>query len=85
MKLNPEAELTELLMVLDAAVSSTIEVIIGVFGSKLTFLTKYYWVCSIEMEPEEAIPVHHSFIPNEWISIVNQLVIGVGKTERLCL
>ncbi|SPO03043.1 uncharacterized protein DNG_05724 [Cephalotrichum gorgonifer] len=77
-KFVPDAEAVTPMEVNSALVSKA-EVIIGVFASRLIFLTGDYWVCSISIESSEDIPVRHFFIPNDWISVVNQLVMGVGK------
>jgi WD40 repeat protein len=64
------------------ALSSTVEVIIGISGSRLIFLTGDYWVCSINLNSGE-IPVRHFFIPYDWISVVHQLDMGLGRNGEI--
>lgn len=65
--------------------SESIDTIIGVYGDRLVYVDAGYWVCSIDVSDislEEA-PVRHFFIPNDWLSVVTQLVMGIGKAGEI--
>jgi hypothetical protein len=63
--------------------SSSIEVIIGAYFDRLIFLDASYWVCSIDISMALEVPVRHFFIPNDWVSLANQLIMDVGKSGEI--
>jgi WD40 repeat protein len=70
--INPEKEID--------GRSSKVERVIGAFGPRMVVYTDDYWVASIEMETStEDLLVKHFFVPNDWISVVNKFIIGVGR------
>ncbi|KAM0334212.1 hypothetical protein ACHAQA_001233 [Verticillium albo-atrum] len=63
--------------------SSSIDVIIGVFGERLIYLDVSQWICSIEIHEPLEVPVRHFFIPNDWLSLVDQLLLDIGKMGEI--
>lgn len=62
--------------------TASVEYIIGVKGSKLYFLDKDLWICSVALGTEGAKCVHHMFIPDEWLKANNRLLfLLMGKGE----
>ncbi|KIM97612.1 hypothetical protein OIDMADRAFT_105167 [Oidiodendron maius Zn] len=63
--------------------SSTVEAVIGVVGDRLIFLNNNYWICSIDLDSVEKTTVRHFFIPNDWVSSVNQLILDIGQNGEI--
>lgn len=63
--------------------TSSIEVIIGVYGERLIYLDVSFWVCSMDITDPMEVPVRHFFIPNDWLSLVNSFVLDVGKAGEI--
>jgi WD40 repeat protein len=59
--------------------SDSIEEVVGVYGERLVYIDIRYWVCSIDISEPLDVPVRHFFIPNDWLSIVRELVVDVAK------
>lgn len=77
---------------LDAALSADVELIIGAFGSRLVVYTTDYWIASVELSAAAAAPLasspavlllRHFFVPNDWISVVHKLIVGIGRLGEI--
>jgi WD40 repeat protein len=64
--------------------SPKIEHVIGAYGSRMVILTGDHWIASLDVNdgPKGEI-VKHFFIPDDWISVVNRFVIGIGRTGEI--
>ncbi|KAK7755534.1 hypothetical protein SLS62_002468 [Diatrype stigma] len=59
--------------------------VIGAFASRLIVYTTDHWVVSIDMEDPSAkgAIAKHFLIPNDWISITNRFIMGVGRSAEI--
>ncbi|KAI9780421.1 MAG: hypothetical protein M1839_006695 [Geoglossum umbratile] len=55
-------------------VTALIDHLIGVIDSRLVFLNKDLWVCSLNMNGRDSECIRHMFIPDEWINTKNRLI-----------
>jgi hypothetical protein len=58
------------------------ELIAGSYGPRMVVYTDDQWVSSIDLESssdDAMVLVNHFFVPNDWISVLNKLIIGVGR------
>ena len=65
------------------SLSAVVEIVIGVYFERLIYLDASYWVCSINFGANRELPVRHFFIPNDWISFSNHLMMEVGKNGEI--
>jgi WD40 repeat protein len=65
------------------SLSAVVEIVIGVYFERLIYLDASYWVCSINLGANRELPVRHFFIPNDWISFGNHLMMEVGKNGEI--
>ncbi|KAI4693775.1 uncharacterized protein J4E84_002351 [Alternaria hordeiaustralica] len=63
--------------------SSNVHTIIGIFSERLVFLDTNNWVRSLEINTDDAMPVRHFFIPNDWVSLVQGLVLDIGHSGEI--
>lgn len=65
--------------------SESIQAIIGVYGDRLVYADAGYWVCTVDVSDDslEEVPVRHFFIPNDWLSVVSQLVMEIGRAGEI--
>ncbi|KAK7960538.1 GPI inositol-deacylase [Apiospora saccharicola] len=63
--------------------STNYEAAVGIYGDRFVYIDTSYWVCSIEICQHPEAPVRHFFIPNDWLSLVNQLVFEIGKVGEI--
>ena len=53
--------------------------VIGAYGSKIVFLDRNFWVCTIDVESVAGEPyIRHFFIPSDWYSQQKQLIFRVS-------
>jgi len=71
---TPSGEYAQTLGTLSLAVNT----VIGVFTDRLVFLNVDNWVCSIELGSSDITCSRHFFIPNDWVSLVQELMFDVG-------
>ena len=62
--------------------SASVEAVVGVAGDRFVFLHTDRWICSIDLFAKEGI-VRHFFIPNDWISSTNHLLLDVGRNGEI--
>lgn len=66
--------------------SSSVEAVVGVFGNRLIFLNTKNWICSVGLESidkNDKNQVRHFFIPNDWLSSTNQLILDIGQAGEI--
>ncbi|KAH9889621.1 hypothetical protein F4778DRAFT_384145 [Xylariomycetidae sp. FL2044] len=66
--------------------SCEIERIIGAFGSRLVMYTVDHWVASLDLKPQkgsENLLLRHFFVPSDWISAHDKLIIGVSYAGEI--
>ncbi|KAK6829587.1 hypothetical protein PG987_010171 [Apiospora arundinis] len=78
---------------LDATFAADVELVIGAFGSRLVVYTTDYWIASVELasvaptgSSSSASPcllLRHFFVPNDWISVVHKLIVGIGRLGEI--
>ncbi|MBE3109945.1 MAG: hypothetical protein IMZ46_05430, partial [Acidobacteria bacterium] len=60
--------------------SSTVELVVGVYGSRLVVYTADFWIASVDLTGSSADTfVRHFFVPADWVSSVHKPIIGVGR------
>lgn len=65
------------------SLSLAVKTIIGIYAERLVFLNVNNWVCSIELGSAEAVCSRHFFIPNDWVSLVRELIFDVGPRGEI--
>jgi WD40 repeat protein len=63
--------------------SLSVNTVVGVFGNRLLFLDVNNWVCSIGLGAADATCSRHFFIPNDWVSLVQKLMLDVGLNGEI--
>jgi WD40 repeat protein len=63
--------------------SSVIDTVIGIFNDRLIFLDIDNWICSCEISPAEATHIRHFFIPNDWVSLVSNLMLDIARNGEI--
>lgn len=67
------------------ALPSKFELVVGAFASRLVVYTTDHWFVSIDMEDPSSkdATAKHFLIPNDWISITNMFIMGVGRSAEI--
>jgi hypothetical protein len=63
--------------------SSVIDTVVGIFNDRLIFLNIDNWICSCEISPAEATHIRHFFIPNDWVSLVSNLMLDIARNGEI--
>jgi WD40 repeat protein len=78
---TPSAQSAQSLGTLSLAVN----VVIGVFAERLVFLDVNNWICSVGIGSAEPVCSRHFFIPSDWVSLVQKLMLDVGYNGEIVL
>jgi WD40 repeat protein len=76
---NSSAECIQTLGTLSLAVGT----IVGVSDQRLVFLDTHNWVCSVRLGSEDTTYSRHFFIPNDWVSLVHELLLDIGANGEI--
>jgi WD40 repeat protein len=63
--------------------ASQIEHIIGWLGTRLLFLNRGFWVCSVDLLKSSDEYCRHFFIPEDWLSLNRSLILKVTSKGDL--
>jgi WD40 repeat protein len=65
--------------------SLAVNVVIGVFAERLVFMDVNNWICSIGLGLSGAVCSRHFFIPSDWVSLIQDLMIEVGHNGEIIM
>jgi WD40 repeat protein len=65
--------------------SLAVNVVIGVFAERLVFMDVNNWICSISLGLSGAVCSRHFFIPSDWVSLVQDLMLDVGHNGEIVM
>ncbi|KAI0544447.1 hypothetical protein F4679DRAFT_37323 [Xylaria curta] len=95
---TPEEELDKINSVLDfGRLDLKVETVIGVSNERAVFLDTDNWVCSADIIVPWAVPsavsavpppiaatvVRHFFIPDDWVSLVNKILVDIQQSGEI--
>jgi WD40 repeat protein len=63
--------------------SSVIDTVIGVSAERLVYLDTNNWICSAEIGSAEFTNVRHFFIPSDWVSLAQNLMLDIARNGEI--